>query len=185
MENQPLLLAIKTTLQKTKVDQLAKIVAAQMESVPTLIDLTFHQDLQIGFRAAWILEQVYIKYQEQFLPHLLYFLKRFTEQENAAAKRHYGKILALMTCKKASEPIKLILATADTAKLVDVVFDWLIDPKTPVAVKAHCLDVLANFCTVHPWIKDELLSTIDYLIDKESIAFHLRAQKTRSNLIAH
>lgn len=182
MERKELLAAIKTTLQKTKVNDLTNIAAEENFSIRELIDLTFHKEEQIAFRAAWILENIYIKYLERFLPQSNYFLDVFSTQNNLSCRRHYGKILALMTSKKAPLLIKELIDGYETERLVETVFSWLIDDKIPVAIKSHCLNILANLNSKHSWIKDELVQTMDYLIDKESIAFYAKVKQIRKQL---
>ena len=177
-----LLGALKTPLGKTKIEQLAAIAAIENFSGQDLIDLSFHKDEQVGFRAAWILERVYSNHQERFLPHALYFLDKFAAQRNLSAMRHYVKILAFMTHKKASDAVKGIISDYDTTTLVEVVFAWLIDEKIPVAVKSHCLNILANLITKHHWIKDELVETMEFLIDRESVAFFAKVKQIRKQL---
>jgi len=183
MENHPLLDTIKTTLQKNKVEKLAAIASEETFSVKDLIDISFYADEQIGFRAAWILENVYSSHQESFLPDALYFLEKFPMQTNFSALRHYVKILAFMTKKNATAAVKEIIANYDTDHLVEVVFSWLIDEKVPVAIKSHCLNILANLNTRHNWIKDELMETMDFLVDKESIAFFAKVKQIRKQLL--
>jgi len=182
MQTDDLLATIKTTLQKTKVNELTKIAAANKFSIKDLIDLTFHDEQQVAFRAAWILENIYISYPGLFLPVAVYFLDRFVAQSNLSCRRHYGKILALMTSKKASSTVKEIIKNYQTDQIVDTVFSWLINEKEPVAIKSHCLAILANLNIKHPWIKEELLVTMDFLIDKESIAFYAKAKQIRKQL---
>ncbi|WP_412465476.1 hypothetical protein [Pedobacter sp. KLB.chiD] len=182
MLNQTLLENIKTTLQKSKVEKLAAIASADSFSVKDLIDLSFYHEEQIGFRAAWILENVFTKHEQRFLPHALYFLEKFPQQSNLSALRHYVKILALMTRKNASTAMRKIFAVYDTGYLVEVVFAWLIDDKIPVAIKSHCLNILANLTVKHSWVKEELLQTMDFLADKESIAFFAKVKQIRKQL---
>jgi len=177
-----LLAAITHTLQKKKVDQLALIVAQHHFAVTDLIDLTFHKNKKIGFRAAWILEHVYTQRPEHFLSGALYFLQKFSLQNNLSAQRHFAKILALITSKKAPAPIKHIIDGYETDMLVATVFGWLIDENNPVAVKSHCLNVLANLSIKHQWIKEELLQTIDYLVDRESIGFYAKVKQIKQQL---
>jgi len=173
---------LKTALQKTEVEKLASVVSEETFSVKDLIDLTFNQDQQIGFRAAWILENVYCLHQEQFLSFAAYFLLRFPEQNNLSARRHYGKILALMTKKNAPAEIKKAISQYETENLVATVFSWLIDEDVQVAIKSHCLNVLANLTVKHNWIKEELIQTMDFLVDKESIAFFAKVKQIRKQL---
>lgn len=182
MLNHTLLENIKTTLQKSKVEKLAAIASEETFSAKDLIDLSFYHDEQVGFRAAWILENVYTAHQHRFLPFVLYFLEKFPKQANLSALRHYVKILAFMTRKNAPAEIRKVIADYDTGHLVEVVFAWLIDEKIPVAVKSHCLNILANLNTKHNWIREELLQTMNFLVDKESIAFFAKVKQIRKQL---
>lgn len=177
-----LLADIKNTLQKTKVELLAQIAAKQANAVKDIIDLTFHHDEQIGFRAAWILENIYTNNPPHFVPFMVYFLDNFSRQNNLSARRHFTKILALLTKKNALPEIKAVLAKYDTEKLVETAFAWLIDENVPVAIKSHCLNILANLSAKYPWVKAELLETMDYLVDKESIAFFAKVKQIRKQL---
>ncbi|TKC10744.1 hypothetical protein FA048_11270 [Pedobacter polaris] len=182
MEREQLLAAIKTTLNKTKVNDLTKIAAENNFSIKELIDLTFHKEDQIAFRASWILENIYISHIERFVPHTAYFLSVFSTQNNLSCRRHYGKILALLTSRRSPLAIKELIEKHNTEQLVETVFSWLIDEKVPVAIKSHCLNILANLNAKHNWIKDELLQTMDFLVDKESIAFYAKAKQIRKQL---
>ena len=177
MERDQLLAAIKTTLNKIKVNDLTKIAAENNFSIEELIELTFHNNEQIAFRSAWILENIYTKHQDRFLPHTAYFLQKYPLQNNLSCRRHYTKILALMSHKRAKPTLQEILHQQDTQQLAEKTFEWLIDEKVPVAIKSFCLNILANLTPKHSWIKDELLQTIDYLVDKESIGFFSKAKK--------
>lgn len=173
---------LQTTLHKTKVLKLTAIANEKGFSIHQLIDFTFHHDQQIGFRAAWILENIYTNYNVKFFPAITYFLDRFPEQHNSSARRHFAKILAFITDKKASPETKQVIADYDTDLIVETTFSWLIDEKVPVAIKSQCLSALANFNAKHNWIKEELLQTMDFLVDKESIGFYSKVKKVRKQL---
>ena len=182
MKSDQLLTILKTTIGKRKVVELGKIVAESDFSMEELIDLSLHKDDQIGFRAAWILENIYLTNPLIFIPHLNWFLTNFPNQNNTSARRNFAKILALITKKNAPKEIKEIVSSFKTDHLVETVFAWVIDDEVAVAIKSHCLNILANLNTKHPWIKDELLQTMDFLVDKESIAFYAKAKQIRKQL---
>ena len=183
MKTDLLLAILKLTLSKKRVEELAIIIVDSKFSIKELIDLTFDSDDQVGFRASWILETVYINNSTCFIPHITYFLTKFHEQFNLSSRRHFGKILALMTAKKAPVYIAETIRMYETDKLVETVFSWLIDEKVPVAVKSHCLNILANLSAKNDWIKPELIETMEFLVDKESIAFYAKVNQIRKQLI--
>ena len=182
MQSDLLLTIIKSTLSKRVIEGLAKSIVESGFSIKELIDLTFDEKEQIGFRASWILENVYINHVLHFEPHSTYFLIKFTQQHNLSSRRHFGKILALMTSKKAPPPIRETILAYETDQLVETVFRWLIDDQVPVAVKSHCLNILANLSIKHNWIREELSETMDFLVDKESIAFYAKVKQIRKQL---
>jgi len=173
---------LQSPLGKNQIVALAEDLVIKNHAINELIDLTFHHQEQVAFRAAWILENIYISYQEKFLTAAVYFLDQFAAQDNLSCRRHFGKILALMTSRKASSTAKEIIENHKTDQIVETVFSWLIDDKVPVAIKSHCLNILANFNVKHPWIKEELLATMDFLIHKESIAFYAKVKQIRRQL---
>jgi hypothetical protein len=182
MRTDLLLTILQSTLSKKAVDELAKTIAESGFSIKELIDLTFHGDEQIGFRASWILENIYISHVSHFESASAYFLTRFSEQDNLSSRRHFGKILALMTAKKAPVHITETVNSGKTDELVETVFNWLIAENVPVAVKSHCLNILANLSSKHTWVKTELIETMDFLVDKESIAFYAKVRQIRKQL---
>ena len=182
MQTDLLLTIIKSTLSKKRVEELAIIIVDSEFSIKDLIDLTFHVEEQVGFKASWILETVYINNSACFIPHITYFLTKFHQQDNLSSRRHFGKILALMTAKKTPSYIAETIRMCETDKLVETVFSWLIDEKVPVAVKSHCLNILANLSSKHDWIKPELMETMEFLVDKESIAFYAKVKQIRKQL---
>lgn len=182
MQLELLLTIITSPISKKKVEELAQVIAEGEFPIQELIDLTFHAEEQVGFRASWILETMYIHNSVCFAPHVDYFLTKFRHQENPSSRRHFGKILALLTAKKAPIAIKELVDQYKTDDLVETVFNWLIDDKVPVAVKSHCLNILANLSTKHDWIKEELIETMNFLVDKESIAFYAKVKQIRKQL---
>lgn len=182
MKADQLLSILKSPLSKSEIENLASIASEDGFPTNDLIDLSLKEDEQVGFRAAWILENIYSNHNDHFFPSTIYFLDRFSLQNNLSARRHYAKILAFLTHKKASPQIKQIVNDYDTDLIVETVYSWVIDEKVPVAVKSQCLNVLGNLHQKHKWIKDELLQTMDFLIDKESIAFYAKVKQIRKQL---
>jgi hypothetical protein len=182
MKKTRLIVNLNHTLTKHEINKILNSKHTELFNIKELIDLTFNEVKQVAFRAAWILENIYISYPDRFIPTAVYFLDRFTVQDNLSCRRHYGKILALMTSKKASPTVKEIIDNYQTDHLVETVFSWLIDQKVPVAIKSHGLNILANLSAKHPWIKEELLATMDFLVDKESVGFYSKVKLIRKQL---
>lgn len=165
-------------MAKKRINELAVQIVEEGFSIVRLIDFTFHQNDRVAFRSAWILEQVYLKHPPVFFAEVDYFLLRFPQQTNVSAQRHFSKILLQLSGQQLRYTQLIPKETKE--RLIEAVFTWLVDERSPVAVKAHCLSILANFSKEYNWVKDELLQTIDFMVDKESIAFHSRAKKVKA-----
>ncbi len=139
----------------------------------------------VAFRAAWVLEHIAVYYPERFLPYVPLFVQRLPEQQNPSCQRHFTKILMHLSSHKASEACRKALASiANQECIVEVIFDWLINPKTPVAVRVNCLDILLNFSGTFPWIKGELQAQTEFYLQNGSPAMLARGRKILRQLPA-
>lgn len=150
-------------------------------TVGDVLEVTMYSKKEVAFRAAWMLEYIFLN-QGVGLATLQQFLKQFPLQRNQSVIRHYGKIMAYLTGKKVKEPLRQAVAHIDFEPIIETLFGWLIDDEVLVANKVHAMQALANLAGEYRWIKDELLETIDHLVDKESIAFFARAKQIRRTL---
>lgn len=182
MKKTNLIVLLSNAISKQEVMLISKNLSSSSNSVLTILKLTFHPKHEVAYRAAWILENIYLASPQNFAPHVNWFLINFPNQNNTSARRNFAKILALITKKNAPKEIKEIVNQFKTDDLVETVFAWLIDEEVAVAIKSHCLNILANLNYKHPWIKEELLQTMDFLVDKESIAFFAKVKQIRKQL---
>lgn len=150
-------------------------------TVNEVMDLTFHPKKEVVYRAAWLMEYIFVNH-EGMGDYLDDFLKRLNLVKNDSAMRHYSKIIAFITGKKATGLHTGQLDNIDFEPVIDILFSWLIDDQVLVASKAHSMQALANLAPRYKWIKEELLQTIDHLQDLESIAFFARAKQIRKAL---
>lgn len=65
---------------------------------------------------------------------------------------------------------------------MEVVFGWLIDPDTPVAVQVNCLDILLNLCSHADWIAEELGTQTRHLLRRGSAAMQSRGKRVLAKL---
>lgn len=168
---------IATTLTKTKVLKLSAILKKQQFSVKDLIDITFHPDKNIAFRAAWILENLFLQKPENYVENLDYLISRVKDVENPSCKRHYAKILMHLTASKAQVSIKEKLTGIDLEPMVEQLFDWLINPKVLIAVKIFAAEALSNVRDRYPWIGEELANQIRFLMRDGTAAIQSRGKK--------
>ena len=155
---------ITNTIGKLKVVELSKLLRAQNFSIHQLIDLTLHDDKNIAFRAAWLLENIFLANALAYTDDVAYIIQQIKAVNNPSCKRHYAKILMHITSSRAPKAIKDELATIDLDPVIEQLFDWLIDPKVKIAVKVFAAEALFNLRQRYPWIAEELTNQLQYLM---------------------
>jgi hypothetical protein len=173
---------ISKTLVKTKVMKLTAILEQQKFALNDLVDITFYPDKNIAFRAAWILENLFLKKPETYLDDLEYLVSRIKDVNNPSCKRHYAKIMMHITAPKAPAAIRERLAAINLEPVVEQLFDWLIDPKVLIAVKVFAAQALFNLRNRYPWLKEELAEQIKFLMRNGTAAIQSRGKKLLSQL---
>lgn len=136
----------------------------------------------VAFRAAWVLEYVASRYPERFMEIVDDFMVRLPQQQNPSCQRHFTKILMEITSPKAPIPYVNAYKKANREQLVEVIFAWLIDGRTPVAVQANCLDVLYQMSGEFTWITEELRQQVAFLLRDGSAAIQSRGKKIAAKL---
>ena len=167
---------------KTKVVKLSAIIQKQRFSIKDLIDITFHPDKNIPFRAAWILENLFLEKPESYIEDLEYLISGVKDVDNPSCKRHYAKILMHITAPKAPAIIKQKLAEIDLEPVVEQLFDWLIDPKILIAVKVFAAEALFNMRDRYDWIAEELANQVRFLMRDGTAAIQSRGRKLLARL---
>lgn len=140
------------------------------------------QDVSFAFRAAWILEYIATHYPQRFMPIFTEFLFKMPSQQNPSCQRHFTKILMIITHPKAPDCFRDTYLRVDREHVVETVFGWLIDTRTPVAVQVNCMDVLFNMCAEFPWIAEELKQQIQFFLRDGSAAMQSRGKKILAKL---
>ena len=173
---------ISNTIGKTKVLELGRILKEQDFDLPVLIAITFADDKNVAFRAAWILENIFLKDPLRYARDLEYLISRIKDVKHASCQRHYAKILMHITAKKTPGIIQQKLQQIDLEPAVEKCFDWLIDPKVLTAVKVFASEALFNLRVRYPWIKEELADQIKFLMRNGTTAIQTRGRKLLGQL---
>lgn len=182
MDKTDLIKQIDATIGKVKVLELGKILTERRFNLRDLIDITLHPEPDIAFRATWILENVFLQDPEIYLPDLEYLLSTMAIVKAPGSKRHYAKIVMHITDPKAPQIIKHKVQTIDLEQIVEQLFDWMIDPKIKIAVKAFAAEALFNLRHRYDWIAEELANQLQYLMRNGSAAIQSRGKKLLKDL---
>jgi hypothetical protein len=182
MDKAELIKQITATIGKVKVLELSKILTGRNFNLRDLIDVTLHPEPDIAFRATWILENVFLQDPEIYLPELEYLLSKITVVKAPGSKRHYAKIMMHITEQGAPKIIKDKVQTIDFKPVVEQLFDWMIDPKIKIAVKASDAEALFNLRYRYGWITEELVNQLHFLMRNGSAAIQARGKKLLKEL---
>ena len=171
------------TVAKIKVPALIALGDDATISAALLHEVCFHKENDsIAFYAAYVLEHVATRHPDRFMPVFDAFISRLPEQRNFSCQRHFTKILMAITHAKAPKSYQEAYSRIDRDQLVETVFGWLIDPQTPVAVQANCMDILLNMSPEFGWVAEELEHQVAFLMLDGSAAIQSRGKKILDNL---
>lgn len=182
MNQAELVKQITATIGKLKVLELGKILHAKKFNLRDLVDVTLYPDDAIAFRAAWLLENVFLQYPDVYLPDLKYLLSKINAVKSAGAKRHYAKIVMHLTDKNAPAVIKAEVDHFDFEPTIEQLFDWMIDPKIKIAVKAFAAEALVNLRNRYDWITEELIEQLQFFMRNGSPAIQSRGKRLLKEL---
>lgn len=178
MDKAEVILRFKNTFGKTMIAELTSLAKDPRIPLECLHALCYDRSNdQIAFRAAWVLEYIAAHDTARFAPILSQLISLLSKLENRSCQRHFTKILMWITHPKSPDVYQQILHEADKDELVEVVFSWLIDPRTPVAIQVNCLDILHPLSQHADWIPDELEKQIHYLLLNGSPAMQSRGRR--------
>lgn len=168
---------ITSTLGKKKVVELTNILYHKHFKLRDLIDLTFHAEKKIAFRAAWLLENLFLQRPDCYLNDVEYLLSVFPYVKYQSCQRHYAKIAMHITAPKVLPALKAKLSNLDLEPTVNQCFEWMIDPAVLVAVKAFASEALFNLRLRYPWILEELPEQLEYLMRDGTPAIQSKGKK--------
>ncbi len=183
MDKQDVIRRFDTTFGKTMIAELTAVANDPAISLEQLHELCYDRSNdQLAFRSAWVLEYIAVNDENRFVLILPALMASLPSLENRSCQRHFTKILMWMTDAKAPASYREFLHTADKDALVEVVFGWLIDPDTPVAVQVNCLDILFHLCSHADWIAEELETQTRHLLQNGSAAMQSRGKRVLKKL---
>ena len=131
-----------------------------------LIEISFEKEVKLAFYSSWILDRADEKYPDLLSQKQLnLIIKKIVESTNYSVIRSLVRLL--------SRGKDIILQ----GTLVDQCFKWLSLSQTPVAIKAHCMEILFNASIKIPDLRNELRQTIEMQLPHASAGFVSRGNK--------
>jgi len=142
--------------------------------VETLTCFLQHGNPAVSWRAAWILDTLAKHDSSLTVPYFQKYIDTLLITGNYGVKRHLTRLLCDV------EPGLL-----EDARVFDICLKWIIDKKSPVAVKVNAMSLAANFCSVYPELAPELLFAIKAVSNDSSAGFKARSRMLFKTHLTH
>lgn len=184
MDIDKLIERLKYALCKSEVQQLASFFSAIPNGTDILLELSLSKNSQLAFHAAWVLESCLLDSNlllEAYTDRLVLVIPGV---QNNSVRRHLCKIFKTWLVGNQNKLNGWIeTRNSEVEGLIEACYGWLLSTDVPVAVRAHCLEILLILSNHYSWIAEELPNTLR-LIQIDSTpgvnAMVRRIKKTRA-----
>ena len=153
-------------LSRRNMEYAAHCIGDSEKEFARLMDLVLHGREPVVQRAAWTMDVCLEKYPEMLSPYVETLIEALPHFGNSGVKRQVVKALA---AREIPEHLKGVI--------VDLCFQWLQASGVPVAIKIHCMQILANITEKYPDLAEELRTVIIEQIPRNSVGFSSRGRK--------
>lgn len=123
-------------------------------------------DLRGSQNLAWLIGTMADQNPKILVPYYTDFITKLEKPCHAAVKRNL-----LRAISKNKIPEKY------AGRLASLCFDWLDDPKEPIAVRVFSMIILHEICLLEPDLSLELIPILEYHIPHSKPGFQSRARK--------
>ncbi len=132
-----------------------------------LLELFLYDSYRVSQRSAWVVSFVAEKHPKLIQNNIQALVNRlFDEGLPVAVKRNVIRVLQFIPVPKNLQ-----------AKVMNLCFDFLSDPKETIAVRVFSMTVLANLAKEYPDIKNEIIQVIEAGSKNPSAGYKSRQRK--------
>ncbi len=157
---------------KTQKNKIVRYVVNDAKCFAKLVDIFLAGPPRISQHAAWPISYCIEQKPELIKPHLKKLLIRLEKKgQHDSVKRNLVRLLQFIDIPKSLQ-----------GKTVNICFDFLNNPKEPIAVRAFSMTVLANLVKENPDLKNEIITVIEDQLPFGSAGFRSRARKVLKEL---
>ena len=153
-------------LSRRHIEFVAHCIGNSEKEFERLMDLVLHGKEPVVQRAAWAMDACIETHPELLLPYVETLIEVLPQFGNNGVRRQVVKALAVRDIPEGFEGV-----------IVDLCFCWLQSPTIPVAIKVHCMQILANITAQYPDLAVELRTVINEQIPRNSAGFASRGRK--------
>ena len=142
------------------------------EKFGMLLDLFLHDEYRVVQRSAWTISVIGEKYPSLIKKNIKKLVDRMGDKSApVAVKRNVTRVLQFIDI-----PVKL------QAKVMNICFEFLTDPKETIAVRVFSMTVLANLAKQYPDIKNEVEQTVNLQLKNPTPGLTVRARRVLKEL---
>ena len=164
-------------LSRQHIDYVAHCIGDNEKEFARLMNIVLHGKEPVVQRAAWAMDVCLEKHPNLLTPYVESLIKALSAVKDPDRVGENGfhnngvKRLSLKALASRSIPEKY------EGEMVDLCFRWMQASDVPVAIKVHCMQILANITERHPDLAEELRTVIIEQIPRNSVGFSSRGRK--------
>jgi len=136
-----------------------------------LMDCFFDKELRVCQRASWPVLHIGIQKHHMIKPYLSKMVKNLEHAPHQAVVRNTVRIF---------QDIKI--PSSLSGELYEKCFNYMVDAKSPIAVKCFSMSILAKLASTYPELSSELVAVIEEQLPYSSAGFKSRAKKLLPDL---
>lgn len=157
---------------KTQMLRIADFIGTDTDKLNALMNLFFHDEYRVVQRAAWPVNAVAERSPELFAPYIsamILYLK--TPGLHDAVIRNTMRILQFQPLPEALH-----------GELINLGFEYLENPKVPVAIKVFTMRALLPLIRMYPELKEEFRHLVAHPIQWQTSGYQSCARKLLKEL---
>ncbi len=175
MDSLELVKMFKKDFNKESLESLLKLSREMKLNLNEVLNLCFHSDHQVAFRAAWLLENCDLYTPFSFKVIARRFVKVYPSQKNLSAQRHFANIMGHLVLNDFVMDY-YGLKPDDFDEVLESTFDWLLNPKAPVAVQCNTMYVIFKLSKYYDWVSAELNPILEQKLLSDSPALRISSK---------
>ena len=147
-------------------DAIIAYVGNNPDRMAELMDCFFDKNLQINQRSSWPLNFIARKSPQLMEPYHQLMMDNLEDPLHDAVIRNTVRIYE-----------DILIPESIEGQLFEKCYEYVADPKMPIAIRAFSLTILEKLVTKFPDLKDEVVDLITEHLPHGSVGFQNRAKK--------
>ncbi len=147
-------------------NSILQAIQLEPKRITELMDCFFDNDLRICQRAAWPVGDLGEKFPDLIAPFLPKLIENLKNPKHDAIMRNTVRTWQSMSIPEEWQ-----------GQVFEICFNYILNPKIPIAIRAFSMTVCANICKDIPELKQELILAIEDQLEHGSPGICSRGNK--------